>query len=212
MKKTTGDWPLFRKAALLLLAGMIALFAVLTFLGRFQKDLAFQGLSMTREDLPDRTVYSGYGMGYNRKIPIVVTCLPEDGGVRVEFTAGESETQVYQAAEDRTERLFAPRESGPPYGWEEYVFTEEDARFFAALPEADRVRASWGAYLGVTVLALFFMFNAAFPKALFTLRHMWTVEQPEPTKLFWLGYFFSLGLGLFLTLVGYLLALTGSGL
>ena len=54
--------------------------------------------------------------------------------------------------------------------------------------------------------------RAAFPKALFTLRHMWTVEQPEPTKLFWLGYFFSLGLALFLTLVGYLLALTGSGL
>ena len=211
-EQPAGDWPFFRRAALLLLTGMIVLFGVLPFLGQFQKDLDFRGLSITREDLPDRTVYSGYGMGYNRKIPIVVTCLPEVGGMRVEFTAGESEAQIYQMTEGRAERLSAPRGGGPPYGWEEYVFTEEDARFFAALPEASRVRASWGAYLGVTVLALFLMFHAAFPKALFTLRHMWTVEQPEPTKLFWLGYFFSLGLGLFLILASFLLALTGDSL
>lgn len=209
---TAGDWPGFRKAALILLAGMAVLFGALTFLGQFRKDLDFRGLSMTREDLPDRVVYRGDGMDRNRKIPVTVTCVPEDGGVRVEFAAGESEAQIYRAAEGRAELLTAPRTSGPPYGWEEYVFTEEDALSFAALPEPDRVLASWGAYLGTTVLALLLMFHAAFPLAAFKLRYMWMVEEPEPSKLYWLGCFFSLALGLFLVLLGYLLALTGDSL
>lgn len=211
---TAGDWPGFRKATLVLLAGMMVLFGALTFLGQSQKDLDFRGLSMTREDLPDRVVYRGDGMAYNRKVPLSVTCVPEDGGVRVTFAAGESAAQIYRAAEGRAELLTPPRDSGGAYprGWEEYAFTEGDALFFAALPEADRVRASWGGYLGGTALALLFLFHAAFPLASFKLRYMWMVEEPEPSRLYWLGYFFSLALGLFLVLVQYLLALTGDGL
>ena len=211
-EKTPGDWPGFRKAALILLAWMAVLFGVLTFLGQFQKDLDFHGLSMTREDLPDQVVYSGDSIGHNRKIPIAVTCVPEDGGVRVEFTAGESEAQAYRAAEGRAERITARRGGGIEHGWEEYAFTEEDALFFAALPEADRVRAGWGDYLAATFLAFFLMLYATFPLALFKLRYMWVVEEPEPTRFYWLGYFFNLGLGLFLVLAGYLLALTGTSL
>lgn len=204
------EWPRFQKAVLFILAGMILVFGVLTFLGQFQKDLDFHGLSMNREDLPNRTVYSGFSVGNNEKASVSITCFPEDGGMRVEYAAGAAESQVYLVADGQAELLTAEAKEDYWLRWEGFIFSAEDALFFAGLPEPDRVLASWSGWMGATAFALMVMLMAAFPKALFKLRYMWQVEEPEPTKLFWLGHYFSLGLSLFITLIFFLMALTGT--
>jgi len=204
-----GERPRFKKIVLLLLAGMIALFAGLTLLGQFRKDLDFHGVSMAREDQPGRTVYTGYSVGQNEKTALAVACVPEGEDMRVEFVAGAGKPQAYQVADGQAERLTAEVQEDCRQGWEGFRFGEEDALFFAGLPEPDRVRASWGGWLAVTVFALLVMFRAAFPKALFHLRYMWQVEEPEPTALFWLGHYFGTGLLVLLILVFYVMALAG---